>query len=367
MRWAVGAIAACASCGRIGFGPFGAGSGADASDLPSNVVFTTSATFTGALGGLAGADATCTSIANGAGLTGRFVAWLSASTAAAPARLVVPGTSTAARGWVRTDGKPVADRVADLLAGTMYYPIRFDEHGVDLDGDATHRVLTGTSFDGTYDASNGSCLDWTTTSAPMYAAGDLARAAIDWTDFSTNTCTTAAHLYCFQVDYANPLPSILPATGRKAFVTAAPFNTAGHIDGADAQCASEAAANGLGTGYLAFAATTIASAASRFDPAPGPWVRLDGIPLAATGAATLSFELDTPINRDSSGAISDIHVWTGQTEPIVLATLAGDCQDWSSTSAADSGGTGKSSSSTSGFDDGTVTCDSQLPVYCFQQ
>ena len=74
-----------------------------------NLVFVTSTTYRGDLGGLQAADARCRERARAANLRGTFVALLSSSTVDARTRL---GT---ARGWVRTDGRPFADTQDDLL------------------------------------------------------------------------------------------------------------------------------------------------------------------------------------------------------------------------------------------------------------
>src|SRR5439155_16338708 len=124
-------------------GDAGDGSGA----TPNNYVFATSSTYLPNLGGLAGADTLCMQRATAAGLPGHYVAWLSTSAVAAPSRLVLPGTANPARGWIRPDGRPVTDRISDLLAGTIYYPIRVDEAGLDLET-GSHEVLTGTRSTG---------------------------------------------------------------------------------------------------------------------------------------------------------------------------------------------------------------------------
>src|SRR5690349_1441788 len=73
---------------------------ADAGPPLHNVAFLTSSRHDGDLGGLAGADATCQTLAEGAGLPGRFVALLSDADQSAIDRL------DSASGWVRTDGLP---------------------------------------------------------------------------------------------------------------------------------------------------------------------------------------------------------------------------------------------------------------------
>src|SRR5437016_3989404 len=123
---------------------------------PPNRMFATRDTFAGALGGLAGADATCTAAAAAAGLGGTFVALLSTSTTNAIDRL------TAARGWARVDGVPFADMPAAIFPSTfcdacdeLVLAPPLDEYGNAVSGYA----WTGTTSRGT---SNGNaCADWT--------------------------------------------------------------------------------------------------------------------------------------------------------------------------------------------------------------
>src|SRR5439155_14460607 len=62
-------------------------------------VFVSSANFTGDLGGLHGADGICSSAAGTAGLTGRFIAWMSDTTTNAIDRVM-----NDVGPWVRLDG-----------------------------------------------------------------------------------------------------------------------------------------------------------------------------------------------------------------------------------------------------------------------
>ena len=89
----------------------------------ANLVFVSTATSDGSIGGVAGGDALCATAARNVGLQGDFRAWLSTASESASARI---GGS---RGWVRVDGKPVADSPADLLEGQLFNPIRMMKRG----------------------------------------------------------------------------------------------------------------------------------------------------------------------------------------------------------------------------------------------
>jgi hypothetical protein len=136
-------------------------------------VFITSTTYTGDLGGLAGADAKCQERANAGALGGHYKAWLSDSTTQAKARLTharVP--------YVLVDGAPVAKDWAGLVSGTLLRPIALTE----LAGPPTltarplgcgdFLVWTNTKEDGTAASADRSCRDWTDgTSGPGPDAG----------------------------------------------------------------------------------------------------------------------------------------------------------------------------------------------------
>src|SRR5262249_50443223 len=100
----------------------------------------------------AGADAFCNERAQAGGLGGNYVGGLATSP---PAR----ADRTAGRpGCARLDGLPFADSPTSLLGtGQVFYPVVFNEFGVDQDT----VVMTGTHPDGTYDPGN-SCQNRTT-------------------------------------------------------------------------------------------------------------------------------------------------------------------------------------------------------------
>ncbi len=97
-------------------------------------VFVTSETYTGDLGGLAGADEKCNALASDAGLDGTYMAWLSGSTRfSTPSPFAVP--SPAVRftkspiPYARVDGAVIASDWDDLVDGTLLVPIKVTEKG----------------------------------------------------------------------------------------------------------------------------------------------------------------------------------------------------------------------------------------------
>ena len=159
---------------------------------PPNVIFVTSTFVNGNLGGLAGADATCQTAAQGASLPGTFIAYLSTSTISAASRV------QNARGWVRTDGLPVADTGADLAAGSLFYPIALDQKGNPTTTTNSWQA-TGTTYQGVV-YSGDTCGDWISS-----AAGSSASAGSPWAGYSGFenyfylSCSQSFRLVCLQV------------------------------------------------------------------------------------------------------------------------------------------------------------------------
>jgi hypothetical protein len=154
-------------------------------------VFVTSTLLSGSeVGGLAGADAECQALADGAGLNGTFAAWLSDSSTNAADRLT---QSTAP--YVRTDGQTVADDWTDLIsASDLQATINVDENGVAVV--PPFLVWTGTGQDGT--ATTDTCTDWTADAGNGVAGVATQVVKPTWTNANSFACGTGRRLYCFQ-------------------------------------------------------------------------------------------------------------------------------------------------------------------------
>ncbi len=332
-----------------------------------NVVFVTSTTFDGDLGGQAGADADCASLAAAANLpSGTYRAWLSTSSLDAVAKL------GSARGFVRPDGEPFADQVSSIAAGIILNPLNLDESGVDV---GRQSVWTGTTDAGTVNNS-ASCADWTIgTGISFGEQGVSTGGASAWSDDAVETgCNSPAHIYCFDTSHVSTL-SVTPASGRIAFVSEGSFATSQGMPSADALCQSEAAAAGLAnsTQFLALLATSTASAASRFDMSAmsPPYVRPDGIEIADAPTLAAGITLNSGIWQHADGGyVTEFaaSVWTGSTSPNVVGTPATTCQNWSTTFGADTGSEGVSNVTDTWWNSGaSASCAASLPVYCLEQ
>ena len=92
----------------------------EAAPSADRIVFVSSATFTGAFGGVPVADQTCTDLAAAAGLAGTYRAWLSDAAGRSPS-VTFTGPDVP---FVMTSGVRVADDWADLTDGTINNPDR---------------------------------------------------------------------------------------------------------------------------------------------------------------------------------------------------------------------------------------------------
>jgi hypothetical protein len=332
----------------------------------SNYAFATSATYAaGSIGGVSGANTICSSLASAAGLPTNFVAYISASSQ--NARDVLTG----GRGWIRTDGKPIADTAAQFANGELWYPISLDERGNPVSSSNVY-VLTGTdNFGG--GLADHMCNDWSSNTGLVsggYAGSGYAGFERFW--FSSD-CTVKGHLYCVQKSASVPI-TLTKVSGRYMFLTQRFFDPSTGIAQADTNCQDEASEAGLPGTYLALLSTPTASAISRFDTSLGPWMRPDGVQIVATGddMATFTFIAPPCLNATGTSYMGGYGTWGGATAPNETGTAMTTCNNWSDKTSSYSAYVG-----TSGFvympvPDvffvTTSTCDEPfVRVYCLQQ
>lgn len=332
----------------------------------NNIIFTTSAGFPGNLGGLAGANAKCSTAAANAGLPGHYVAWLATTTTDAQSGL------GSARGWVRPDGLPFADTVGTsggttgLINGQVYYPPLLTELGIPIESSF---VYTGAAADGSW--SGESCSDWASASSTVSGSvGASYGSGLSWSIGGGGiACSSAGQMYCMGTDLAAPV-SFSAQTGRRAFVSKGNFDPSTGIATADQLCQSEATSAGLpnASQFLAFIPSTTASAFSRFSTSGANWVRPDGTQLTSSPS---SFVPMAGIDQHADGSYtsSAFYVWSGDGAGTAPGTSAKTCSGW--TSSAGSGevitvalsGTYWFSWNGSGI---TMACNTSAPVYCLE-
>jgi hypothetical protein len=345
-----------ASCGRLGFPTIAEDAAADAvSNAPdtlaeeANLVFVTSTRYlASSLTSLAQADAICAERAGAAGLPGRFVAWLALEGIAPRDRL------SGARGWRRPDGAFVADRLQDLLDHGPLFPLLIDEHGTDT-GTTGLRALTATSSQGTADSD--SC-----ATTNMIRGGRTWRTYSAWTSHATQGCDLEGPLYCFGIDRDVELTRA-PSAGRRAFVSMPLFAPGSTLAAADQRCATDATTAGLTGNFQALLSTSTTTAAARFDAAGPTWVRLDGVPLAASAAAFLRGEQATSLNIGADGVHGTALVATGGAVPDGVGVTT--CEDWSTSVGTYRVGDSNAAGGPA-FDARTGDCGIAVSVYCLE-
>jgi hypothetical protein len=326
----------------------------DAAGFAANLVFATSTQHAMLGMTIADGDQICADRAAEAQLPGVYRAWLSTTAEPAASRM-------AGQGWVRRDGKIVAQTLADVFGGRMLHPILLDENGVRLA--TTDRVATGTDSTGQVFSAN--CTDFTD------AQESLLFGCADATGRSYSVCfssgCTAARIYCWGIDRTAPL-AVPVATGRRAFLATA-FSSGNSTSSADTHCNTVAASHQFPGTYKALLSSTTVTAASRLSAAGETWVRLDGIPLAPTAADVLAGNWDVPLNVTQDGGYDNNFVWTGAAAIDQVGTAAGTCNDLLSVSQLLTPALGRASRIfPTAFAEGVgVTCATQASVYCLQE
>lgn len=156
-------------------------------------VFVTSQTYSGNLGGLAGADNKCQTLADAAipGLT--FKAWLSDSTTSADSRLTHSGLN-----YAMVNGTVIANGWADLTDGTIDTVLNRDENGTVR---SIAPAWTNTASSAAIWSADPAmtCNDWTDASSGMLGnIGITQFSDLNWTQYSNNLCSSPIRLYCIE-------------------------------------------------------------------------------------------------------------------------------------------------------------------------
>lgn len=306
--------------------------------------------------GLAAADRICRAHAERANLPGAasYVAWLSDSVDDAYCRVHdLTGEissncgqaqrPTGAGPWQRMDGLPFGGSVETLLAPdyAALGAVEFDESGKAVFGS----YFTGTRSNGEGTASI--CGDWTSTDSAEFASLGGSRAAGRyWTDFGATSCATQRSLLCMRSGSGPTLP--LPSSGgAKVFVTGKEFvgdlgsaPEAGGEEGlaaGDAICRQQATLLDLdnATNFKAWLSDSETAAIDRFE-SDGPWVRLDGMPVADDKNDLTDGLIRSPLNLTVDGRyLGRPGSWTGTS--ISGQPVTPNCKDWRSSLLDDVG------------------------------
>lgn len=159
--------------------------------------------------GVQAADAVCQAQAANAGLSSptSYKAWLSDDGSGIDA---VDRFDNDGR-WIRLDGVPIAENLADLSDGELFAPINLTPSGTYL---GNFGVWTGTTNDGI--ASAVDCQSWSSSDGADLGTAGFANAADIWTDNGLSTACSfgGARIYCLSdvpfLDYAEGFESLPP-------------------------------------------------------------------------------------------------------------------------------------------------------------
>jgi hypothetical protein len=322
--------------------------------------------------GLAAGDAICQARAEAAGLdhAASFVAWLSSEDDDAYCRLHgLSGKKAdncgqtelpeAAGPWLRTDGYPFAEDIGNLLLPELkvYTPLWFDEFGNVID-DSPPWLFTGTNANGELDTSGTSpttCGNWAETGA----AGDLTvgrtgSTGTGWTTAQVLNCSMSARLVCLE---RLPGPALQPFAEPGQLVFATSVTGSGELStwpqaepgstglaAGDSICQNLAADAGLvePASFKAWLSDDSTDAIDRLE-SDGPWVRIDGILVAADKATLASGGLFSAIAVTELGAyLHSDSVWTGTTNDGTASV--NHCNAWTGAEPFDSGAFGQAQS-----------------------
>jgi len=162
---------------------------------PGRQIFVSSSTHFGDLGGPAGADLECRTLAQNAGLprSEKFRAWLS-SDAESP----LDWELDTDKRYQLPSGKIVATNWNALITGALLTSINQKETQVPLAKGENLLVWTGTLAGGSQADAN--CDDWTKVGTnPLGRAGLASSETATWTDLSDLKCNTLARIYCVEI------------------------------------------------------------------------------------------------------------------------------------------------------------------------
>jgi len=173
---------------------------------------------------------------------------------------------------------------------------------------------------------------------------------------------------------------------RRVFLSSAVVSADfGGVEGADAICADLADTAGLGSNFMAWVSSADqgVSVADRFEPHDGPYVLLDGTPIAADWDDLIDGTLDAPILLDEYGEApggfggGSCHGGATCTQVFTGTTAGGgayegqhdDCDGWSTTTylPAFSGGDATATDQGWSLFAAGLRCDYAARLYCFEQ
>lgn len=158
-------------------------------------VFVTSQTYSALnVGGIAGADAKCNSLATAAGLTGTYMAWLSDSTNNPSGRF-----TQATVPYRMVNGARLADNWSDLTSGEgLQTGVVLNESGAVI-GSSQPRIWSNTYYYGSAVSTTNHCNNWTSNAAAIGTYGRVGAVNTKWSSDTTPLgCNQMYRLLCFE-------------------------------------------------------------------------------------------------------------------------------------------------------------------------
>lgn len=154
----------------------------------NKLVFVSSNSHTGNLGGVEGADAICQADAVAAGIPGTFKAWISSASSSPSSRF-----THSPYPYQLANGTRIANNWADLTDGALAAAIDRWLGGSQIVG----YIWTGTKANGTHAGND--CAGWTSSASAAWGyIGSSEYASANWTFLQSLTCDARLALYCFQ-------------------------------------------------------------------------------------------------------------------------------------------------------------------------
>jgi hypothetical protein len=141
----------------------------------------------------------------------------------------------------------------------------------------------------------------------------------------------------------------------------------GGVEGADALCMERAGAAGLEGTFRAWLSTVDTPVTERLTQGTAPYVRVDGVQVAADWDGLTAGSLEVPIDLDESGVPQFGDVWTG-TLPDGTSYADGDCEEWTADASPAVSLCGRATSAGPQWTNNQqVACGASLRLYCIQQ
>jgi hypothetical protein len=179
-----------------------------------HILFVSQSTYTGNLGGLNGADTTCSTLATASGIAflqaePLFKAVLSDETTAARERIHVRGKVIST--WMDLGEETLAASRSDFWSGALLHEVSRENANNGFSGP----TWSGSTAAGAIQAA-GNCLNWSTANAASNGFFGTANTPATWLESASGTCDVARSIYCISQYSVPPLAGFSAQTSPEA-------------------------------------------------------------------------------------------------------------------------------------------------------